>query len=322
MSRLASAIASQPAVLRSVLELELEPSVSALERARTIWLVGTGTSQHAAELGARLFAAGGLDARWASSASFVHDLPTLSHVDAVVVISHTGDTAFAAAARQRALEVQAGLVTITGDGSGWSEAVAVAPRERSETYTVSYTAVLMLLARFAQALGGHPGGEDLEAVVSRVETALADPPLGELRPPARLLTMIGAGYAAVTAREGALKCREAAQLISEGFEADRFLHGQAVPFGPDDLLLLVAPSLDPDGLVDALGQTAAEVGSSVASIDESPGIHPFLAQIPLTVGLQLLASSLADQCGSNPDQVIVGPWARDDLWNRNLPRPG
>lgn len=189
-------------MLRSVLELELAPALDALRRAGTIWIVGTGSSQHAAELGARLFAESGRDARWASSASFVRDVPTLSPADAVVVISHTGETAFARAARQRALEAGTGLVTLTGEGSGWSEAIEVAPRERSETHTASYTAVLFLLARVSQALGGYPAEEELELLPSRVEAALEDRSLEEFAPPRRLLTMIGSGFAAITAREG------------------------------------------------------------------------------------------------------------------------
>lgn len=103
-------------------------------------------------------------------------------------------------------------------------------------------------------------------------------------------------------------------MISEGFEAEYFLHGQAVPFGSEDALVLVAPSLDPDGLVDALGRAAREGGADLTTVDEPSGLHPFLAQIPLTVRLQRLALGLADRRGPNPDQVIVGPWARDDLW--------
>ncbi len=237
MTQLSEAIETQPAVLRNVLELELELAVETLERAATISIVGTGSSQHAAELGARLLAEGGRDVSWASSASFVRGATDLSSSDAVVVISHTGETAFAQAARQRALDADAGLVTLTGVGAGWPEAIELAPRELSETYTASYTAVLLALARFARSLDGRLAEEEIESLPARVEGALGDRSLDELRPPGRLLTMIGSGFAAITAREGALKAREAAGLVSEGFEAEYFLHGQAVPLGSEDALV-------------------------------------------------------------------------------------
>lgn len=314
MSFLASTIESQPAVLRAVLDLEIDQTVDALADAETIWLVGTGTSQHAAELGARLLTEDGRDARWASSASFVRSAKPPSGADTVIVISHTGETAFAQAARDRARDTGAALVSLTGAGSGWSGAVEIAPREQSETYTASYTAVLLYLARIHEALGAGLSTDELESLPAEVESALDDSPLDALEPPRRLLTMIGAGYAAVTAREGALKCREAAQVVAEGFEAEYFLHGQAVPFGSEDALVLVGPSHDPDGLTAALGEAASAIGSRVEAIDARVGLHPFLAQIPMTVQLQRLAATLAEHRGSDPDRVITGPWADDGLW--------
>lgn len=314
ISALASTIESQPGVLRAVLDLEIDEAVGAIAEAETIWLVGTGTSQHAAELGARLLAEGGRDARWASSASYARSAKAPSGTDAVIVISHTGETAFSQAARDRTREAGAALVSLTGAGSGWVGAVEVAPREQSETYTASYTAVLLYLARIHRLLGGSLGMEELESIPAEVERALADSQLHALEPPRRLLTMIGAGYASVTAREGALKCREAAHAVAEGFESEYFLHGQAVPFGTEDALVLIAPSLDPDGLTAALGIAASAAGSPVAAIDAGADLHPFLAQIPLTVQLQRLAATLADHRGTDPDRVITGPWADEGLW--------
>jgi glucosamine--fructose-6-phosphate aminotransferase (isomerizing) len=44
-----------------------------------------------------------------------------------------------------------------------------------------------------------------------------------------------------------------------------------------------------------------------------------LAQIPLTVRLQKLASDLADARGVDPDTVIAGGWAGDRLWAAGAP---
>ena len=51
--------------------LDLTGPAGVLAGATRIILVGTGTSQHAAELGAMLLAQAGLDARWFASATWV-----------------------------------------------------------------------------------------------------------------------------------------------------------------------------------------------------------------------------------------------------------
>lgn len=71
------------------------------------------------------------------------------------MISHTTETAFAQRARQRVLQSPASLVTITGQGKDWPEAVQTVTAERSETYTVSYLAALLVLARLSVALGSR-----------------------------------------------------------------------------------------------------------------------------------------------------------------------
>ncbi|HVV91743.1 MAG TPA: hypothetical protein VHB53_14715, partial [Solirubrobacterales bacterium] len=112
MSALAETIAIQGRVLRHVLELDLGPAVARLEGAGRVWLVGTGTSEHAAYLGAAMLATAGLDARASSSAGFVAAAPALDPADALVVITHTTETAFARRVREDALAAGTRLVSI------------------------------------------------------------------------------------------------------------------------------------------------------------------------------------------------------------------
>jgi glucosamine--fructose-6-phosphate aminotransferase (isomerizing) len=44
-----------------------------------------------------------------------------------------------------------------------------------------------------------------------------------------------------------------------------------------------------------------------------------LAQIPLTVRLQILALRLALERGQDPDTVITGNWADEGLWRVGRP---
>jgi glutamine---fructose-6-phosphate transaminase (isomerizing) len=314
-------IQAQGSVLRGVLELDLAPAIDQLSGTQRIWLVGTGTSEHAAELGAQMLRLAGADARPASAASFARRRPSPDPADAIVVISHTGETAFAQAVRRRALQDGCPLVSITGIGVGWDEALEVAPREVSETYTASYTAALLTIARLSGALGGEEFDDAaLNATVDAVRAPLEDPGVQSHRRPARLLVIAGVGAGAITAREGALKLREAARVPSEGFEAEYLLHGSAVPLGSEDQLLLLQPDADADGLLAALGPAARAEGVDVHVVEDAAPLDPLLLQIPLTVRLQLLAAHLAEDGGYDPDTVIEGAWADTELWSRGGPK--
>jgi glucosamine--fructose-6-phosphate aminotransferase (isomerizing) len=314
MSALAETIATQGAVLRRVLELDLARAVARLEGAERVWLVGTGTSEHAAWLGAAMLAGAGLDARPCAAAGFVAAPPRLGAEDAVVVITHTAETVSARRAREVATAAGARVVAITGEGKGWPEAIEAAPPERSETYTASYLAALLVLARLAVRLGGTAWDEaQLGALPALVEAAGAEPLLVE-RPPRRLTVLCGAGPAAITAREGALKLREAARLLAEGFESEYLLHGSAVPLDADDLLIAIDPAGDATGLTAGLLRAAAGEALAVASLDPPADLHPLLGQLPMTVRLQVLASRWADSRHLDSDRVIFAGWADKKLW--------
>jgi glutamine---fructose-6-phosphate transaminase (isomerizing) len=319
VTELERAIRAQPEELRRLAALELPPHAGRLAAGERLWLVGTGTSLHAAELGAAMMARAGIDSRFASSMEFARRAP-LRAGDGVIVISHTGETAYARAARARALGLGAETLSLTATGAGWPEAIETAERERSETYTRSYTAALAVLALIAGELGAEGlGPEAVVAAAAAAEAALAEPGLGEVPEPERLLVLAGAGPACVTAREGALKLREAARLAAEGYDAEYLLHGSAVPLGRRDGLLLLDPGRDGDGLVRGLAEAARAEGVAVAQLDQPEPDDELMAQIPLTVRLQLLALRRAEAGGNDPDTVIAGGWAADALWSAGAP---
>jgi glutamine---fructose-6-phosphate transaminase (isomerizing) len=145
------------------------------------------------------------------------------------------------------------------------------------------------------------------------------PAWSNARPPSRLTVLFGAGPAAVTAREGALKLREASRVLAEGFESEYLLHGSAVPLTSDDQLIALDPTGDPSGLTAALADAAEREGIPVARVDPPTDLHPLLAQLPLTVHFQALASRWADRQAIDPDRVIVGAWADPSLWSLGAP---
>jgi glutamine---fructose-6-phosphate transaminase (isomerizing) len=322
MTGLEKAIRAQPAELRRLAGMELPGHARQILDCGRIWLVGTGTSQHAAELGATMLSRAGLDARPAPSSSFVLGAAgeRLRPGDGVIVISHTGESAFPRAAHARAREAGAVTLSITGQGAGWGDAIETVPREPSQTYTVSYLGTLAALALLADAAGAEGlGPAALAQAADAVESAVGEPGSSGLPDPERLLVLTGIGPAAVTAREGALKMREAARRLAEGFDAEYLFHGSAVPLGGRDALVLVQPSADPHGVLREVGRAAAAEGVAVASIDETGLTDPVLSQLPLTARLQLLALDRALSGGQDPDHVITGAWEADELWDAGAP---
>jgi glucosamine--fructose-6-phosphate aminotransferase (isomerizing) len=252
---------------------------------------------------------------------FVRNAPIVGPHDGVVVITHTGETAYALAAR--ALAFQAGLQTFTicRRGLGLNDIVETVDKETSETYTVSYTAALLALAMIASQMGADSvSGDKIALVPGSVRNAIEASGVDEIRRPERTMSITGAGHGAITAREGALKIREAARQMAEGNDAEYLLHGTAVPLGAQDhVLALTTP--DEDGFVRAVAAAAAAEGVPATILAEPAPLPVVLAQIPLTVRLQLLALRFAIERGQDPDKVIVGRWDDTGLWSIGAP-PG
>ena len=97
----------------------------------------------------------GRSAHAVSSMQFVKNAPIVGPQDGVVVITHTGETAYALAAR--ALAFSAGLQTVTicreARPASSTTAIQTVEKETSETYTVSYTTALLALGMLASAMG-------------------------------------------------------------------------------------------------------------------------------------------------------------------------
>jgi glutamine---fructose-6-phosphate transaminase (isomerizing) len=315
-------IGQQGDALDRMAGLDVTRPAGILAAAGRIVLVGTGTSLHAAELGAMMLDAAGRDARWYPAATWARWSTGPRPGDALLVLSHTGETAYAARARADALAAGVPVVSVTGVGRGWPEAIETVAPDESHTYTVSYTATLAVLARLAHELGaadGSPG--QLAQAAAAVRRACADPGTEDVAVPARSLAIAGCGPWGITAREGALKVREGARMLAEGFDTDRLLHGGAVPLTAADGLVLLEPAADPDGLTAALGSAAEAEGVPVSVLAAADGdrLPPLLAQIPMTVRLQLLAERLARLRRQNPDVAIVGAWDSPGLWQMGAP---
>jgi glucosamine--fructose-6-phosphate aminotransferase (isomerizing) len=319
---LAKMIAAQPEALVALSDPGpyAEPA-HRLAGAARIWFIGTGTSQHAAELAAITLTGAGRDARWVAANAFHAGL--LRPGDAAVVITHTGRTGYAQRARRIVQEAGLPLVTITGPDSDWPEAIRTPTVELSETYTVSYCTALAVLAQLAHHLGVPGiGAPAIRETAERVRATLTDGSVDAVPMPARAMAIVGPGPWAITAREGALKIREGARILCEGFDPDRLLHGGAVPYGSADTLLVLQPQDDPDGLTAAIADAARREKIPLAIFSETSGAGgALLGQIPMTVRLQRLALRFAVQRGQDPDVAITGAWGESALWEIGTPAP-
>jgi glucosamine--fructose-6-phosphate aminotransferase (isomerizing) len=323
-TNLETQIRSQPDELSHLLTSEkvreqIHAAAEGLQRSRRIWLVGTGTSHHAAILGAGMLQDAGRSAVAVSSMRFVVWAPIVGPDDVIVVITHTGETAYALAARALATTAGLNVITITRRGAPFPHSVETCGRETSETYTVSYTTTLLALAMIAKEMGADSITDDTLALVpGAVRHAIEAPDTESIQVPERSLVIAGAGPAAFTAREGALKLREGARVLAEGHDIEYLLHGSAVPLHASDALLsLLTP--EADGFVEAVTAAAEAEGIPSYRLAEPAPLPMLLAQIPLTVRLQLLALRFALERGQDPDTVITGNWAAPELWRLGRP---
>src|SRR5215470_15770484 len=247
----------QPADLRRLLDSGWGPAHEAaglLAPANRLFIVGVGTSYHAALVGEWLFRAMGRDARAVLSFDFAAypALHPLRPDDAVIVMAHSGTKTYTmhALERARARGVTAISVgSLTAEHPGSQLVLRTVERERSAAFTASHSAAMFVLAQLAVALGDHDRGQGvaglrraLEGLPAQVEAVLAreDEILDVSGVAARRqVYATGAGPNAATALEAVIKAREAATGKIDALPLEQFLHGPLVTVDAGDLAILV-----------------------------------------------------------------------------------
>jgi glucosamine--fructose-6-phosphate aminotransferase (isomerizing) len=312
VSAMRATMARQPDELRRLLD-DAAVAERAAERlrGRRVLLAGTGTSWHAANHGAWLLRAAGVEA-WPlqpldTALGGVQPGPG----DALVLLSHTGVKRYSAQLRETARATEMTTLAIGGIDRPGVDLPTVAS-ERSAAYTASHLGALMRLAQLASALGAQLG--DLDAVPDAVAAALEGPGPA-VAVPERLLEYAGVGPNAWTAQEGALKVRETARIAAEGLMAEQLLHGPAVALDARDALVCL------DG-----GGPGAERLEEVAQVVEADGtrVHRIAARelgeqlsiFPLTVAVQRIALETAEALGTDPDAFGYDVPGRKAAWER------
>lgn len=323
----------QPADLRMLLAEGWEGAGKAAARladAARVFVVGIGTSFHAAQIGAYLLRTAGADARAVDSHDFATYPYALRDGDAVIVMAHKGTKRYSAAAVELANAAGVPCIGISGreskmSGDGPALVLRTVAQETSAAYTASHLGALTVLAQVATALGerrraGAVAGwrDALAALPGQVADVLARE--GEIDPVARAIVAanrrtycIGAGPNAVTATEAALKARETAYVTIDGMSLEQFLHGPMVTVNPDDQMIVIAVegagmerTAQVSNALRLIGVPIWVVGHAIESVPGVPRfalptlpepLSPLLAVVPV----QLLAYYLAVAKGTNPD---------------------
>jgi glucosamine--fructose-6-phosphate aminotransferase (isomerizing) len=301
---MAKTMARQPDDLRRILG-DWAPVEAGAERlrGRRVFLVGTGTSWHAANQGAYFLRQAGADAVAVAAADCAFWGPRPERDDALILLSHRGTKRYTSQVLERARADGVSTVAIGGEGAPGADIETVA-QETAGTFTASHLGALARLAQLAVTLGADLGHHD--GIPGAVAAALESPAPG-VDLPERGLEFVGSGPNQWTAAEGALKVREAAHLFTEGLAAEQLLHGPAFALGPGDALVC----LDGGGpAASRLAELAGAIESRGASVYrfEARELGEPLSVFPLTVTVQRIALEFALRLGTDADDVSPEEW--------------
>ena len=297
MSAMREAMWTQPDELARLVG-DLGPAEAAAERlrGRRLLLVGIGTSWHAAQHGAWLLRAAGVEVEAAHAADLAPYGRPIAANEGVIVLSHTGGTGYSMTMLERARDAGAETLHVSGIGNGGElETVAA---EASYAYTASHTGALLRLAQLATALGADLG--PLDGIPERV-AAVLDLPGPLIGPPQRLVELIGAGPNGWTAQEGALKIREASYVAAEGLSSEQFFHGPSVALDEQDTLVVLDGGGPMADRTEAIAAAVEVTGAHVARFPQRE-LGEALSVLPLTVVVQRIALELSEARGVSPDR--------------------
>jgi glucosamine--fructose-6-phosphate aminotransferase (isomerizing) len=331
------AIYGQPSAIDRILQEEADAVgnlAENIESANRIYVVGIGTSWHAALVGEHLLRTIGEreDARAWNSFEFNAYPPPIGSGDVVIVMSHRGTKRYSAQALEAARAAGATTAVITGIGSDAradlaDTVVRTSTRDPSSAFTISHTAAMTVLTMLATEIGVRAGRsiakelqQELKQLPGLIKTTLALEP--EIQNWARQgknaerYYFAGWGPNASTAYEVALKIKESSYLMTEGFQLEQYLHGPYVATHPGVMAtFIVPPGPGRDRAIDLISAVNTVGGHTVALVEQGdnevsdlvktslslPIVSEALTPIIYLAPLQLFTYWLAIESKRNPD---------------------
>ncbi len=329
-------ILAQPDAFAEVIERNeaaIDRFAAELASSERLFLIGIGTSSHAAFVGESLFRTygGGVSGHALHSFDFALYGPRLTSEDRVICISHRGNKRYTVAALARAREAGCRTALITGEGGAPDASadlvLSTVGQEKSPAHTVSYTSTIALLALLAERTGLQRTGsgslpdnflaEEVPAAIqAALDTETEVAALARENHGRRRIWLAGGGPSAITASEISLKIKETSYLQAEGMSTEALLHGPFQCVEAEDLFVLLAPEGAARERTVELAEAAGTVGAPYLVVSDGtpeslragaagwvsvpPVPEPFTA-LTCLVPLQLFAYHLALACGTNPD---------------------
>jgi len=281
----AEEIASQPDCWAQAHAQAITRPTGLPETGERVLVMGCGTSYYVAAAYAWLREEG---KQGVTDAVIASEMPSqLRDYDRVVAISRSGtttDVAQALAMLPAGLPVTAILGELdTPIATAATDIIDLSyADERSVVQTRFPTSLLTLLRTH---LGeSHATVADL---VSRARAVTATP---AEEPAPRQLVVLGSGWAAALAQEGALKCRESVGMWAEAYATGEYLHGPISVAGPGTLVWAMTP------LTDVQTRAISGTGAHIHHGHDDPQVE--------LVALQTHAVAWAAAAGRNADLPV------------------
>lgn len=303
------AIQAQPAAFIEVINKNQE-QIKELEKlltaANKIFLVGTGTSYHAARTSSFILKSRLKDKIILPQTAIDFALyeQTINPEDVVVVFSHRGTKKYSLQSLEKANDRGAKTVMITGKGGGQHTdtdlTVRTVDQEKSSAHTVSYTAAVAIITAVVEG-----PTDDLSAALGQcleLESTMSNE--AEQSKNAHKIWIVGGGPNEVIAKEIALKIKETSYIVTEGVGVEELFHGPFQSADPKDWFILLAPEGKTKDRVLELIPAIDEIGSRYLLIDNSnfkQVLDEEFSPLQCLIPLQLFTYHLALAKGTNPD---------------------
>jgi glutamine---fructose-6-phosphate transaminase (isomerizing) len=320
-------IFEQESTIQRTAEAPWYDSQNVLDRlgsCKDLYLTGSGTSYHAAQIGAYLLSKYARIKAQAMIASEVQFLPLFLDEQAVLLaISQSGESADVLSAVNLAKEKGAGIISIVNSltsslfrESAYSIGLQCGP-EIGVAATKSFTSQLVVLYRLASLISKDKEFDpDFKQVSRAVSKVLCSAPkiqqIAESLEKASDIYILGRGMHLPLALEGSLKIKEISYIHAEGLPGGELKHGPLALMHQDASVILINP--DDETRADTLmgaHEIKARGGKIIGISDvyhdvydswiEIPTVEASLFPIVESVPLQLLAYYTSLEKKADPD---------------------
>ncbi|WP_393971949.1 SIS domain-containing protein [Oxyplasma meridianum] len=326
-------IMEQPTAFKSILtshNKEFSEASHILGNSKNIFLIGTGSSLHAAMFGRFILEkyVENKNIMVYSSFEFSNYTPDLSRDDTVIVISHRGYKMYSYDSLKKARNAGCKTVAITGVSSSIKKGDAdfiftTVEQEKSSAHTISLTSAVAVLLKLAASskLEATQEKESLEklaeSIVPGMEKALKlEKELKDMSKKmdfSQRVWIFGGGPNSVTAMEAALKMQETSYVTAYGYEIEQLIHGpvRAADLS-HDIFICISTWGKSYERIQNFAKALRSLNVSVIEItDRNDSQEKNLVSVQRTeeefsplinlIVLQLLSLSVAVARGKNPD---------------------